>query len=178
MRPFLVLLLMLVFLGTVATYAWISNWLKPASPVHATQQADGDYSLKIQISFDQTVDSQDNLKVLLNGTRVFTTKNRIPSSEVIELQDLPVRLGKNRLHVSLNTPSFTYHQRVKTAESFLLDEPLKATNNGFRCCRVQIFHNGGRLPGGDFTVHADGKPQIIVDATFNVADSQSHPHSH
>lgn len=178
MRPFLVIILAFTCLGTVWSYSRISKWLSPPPPEFMSEAAQGHFSLRIQLSFDQTAVSQENLVVLLNGKTIHHSNQKITAGTMIELETVPVISGENSLHVSVKAPLLENEQREKEAESFLLDNLATTTLPTFLCCRVQVFRDGVRIPGGDLTVHADGKPVIIVDGNFRVAVTKQSGHRH
>lgn len=177
MRPFLVLVIGVVCLGTVWTYARISEWLKPGAPQNVSVAAAGHYSLKIRFSYDQSGVSDDNLVVRLNGQQVFAKQEPNTSAEEVIIDELPVKLGENRLFVSAQSEQLSKEQQQQNAEAFLLGQDDR-TKTAMICIRVQVFKDSLQVPGGDFTTHADGQSLIILDEQFDVAPADSSTTTH
>lgn len=178
MRPFLVFILTFACLGTVWSYSRISKWLSPPPPELITEAAQGHFSLQIQLSFDQASSAEENLVVVLNGKTIHHSNLKLTASTLTELETVPVTGGENHLHVSVKSPVLSKAQRQKNAESFLLDNVDTTLSPHFQCCRVQVFRDGIRIPGGDLTAHADGKSVIIIDGKFSVAITKGPGHQH
>lgn len=185
MRPLLVTFLGLFCLGIVWTYSSFAEWLKPPTPEYVTEKAQGLFSARIQLSFDQANDSTQNqgndentfLQFKLNGKKVHVVTQPIQATQIIEVDNLNVDVGENRIFVSATSLTISEEDKLKNAESFLLDEPPKALPT-FLCVRVQIYRDGILVQGADFTAHADGLDTIILDKKFTIDSSPVREHTH
>ena len=172
MRPLLVIALAFFCLGTVWSYGRLADWLKPPPPRMVQQAAGGDFVVRVSFSYDQVEEGAENLLVILNGKTVFRSESMHLKSNVVEIRDLPVRKGDNRIHVSARAVSASEGQLQKNAAAFLLDEEVGEEDERFECIRVRVFRNGNQLSRADYTSHADGESIIIVDESFVVADTE------
>lgn len=179
MRPFLVSLLGIFFIGTVATYARIANWLAPSQPVYQFQNASGDYSIKVTTNYD-LANSENNLLVRLNGKVVLSSNEKMDEGVPIRLNNLPIRVGENFLYVETAAPKKQAQEKLDNAAAFLLGEPAdeEPQKLDFQFVRVQIFRDGIPVTDGDVTTHLDSRDLSITEIFFSAFESQPEKDDH
>lgn len=174
MRPVLVSLLCIFFIGTVATYARIADWLAPSQPVYQFQNAAGDYSVKVTTNYD-LANRENNVLLRLNGEVLLSSNKQIEEGVPLRLNNLPIRVGENFLYVEVAAPKKATQEKLDSAAAFLLGSPVdeEPQKLKFQFVRVQIFRDGIPVTDGDVTTHLDSKDFAITEIFFSAFESPS-----
>lgn len=191
MRPILVGLLCVFFLGTVWSYARLSSWLTPTQPDYQFEIATGDYSIQITTNYDLARSGENQVIARLNGKEVYGSPEGVVAGVTVTIRGLPVRAGENHLFVEVPASPQDSQQQIDRAAAFLLsDEANDASNSSaskteansqkkiFRFVRVQIFRDGIPVSGGDLTTHLDTRDVAISEIFFFAFESNKIPTDH
>lgn len=175
MRFLALVVLWTVILGTVWTYSRISDSLQPSQPDRESREASGVFDIHVTPSFQ--ISGQDNpqLIVTLNGEEIHRTNQAIMAGKPIVIGNTPVLAGENRVFIQVGPLPLTETEKDQAAEAFLLGDEESASRSEFVCVRLQIFRDGIRIPGGDFTEHADGRSEITMERKFFVSSAELSP---
>jgi len=195
MRPILVGLLCVFFLGTVWSYARLSNWLTPTQPEYQFKVAAGDYSIQLTTNYDLVASGENQVIVRLNGQEVYGSPDKVVAGVTLTIGGLPVRAGENYVFAEVAGSQKDAQQQIDGAAAFLLsDEKDDASNTStsktethpksnpekklFRFVRVQIFRDGIPVSGGDVTTHLDSRDVAISEVFFSAFESNDVPSDH
>lgn len=195
MRPILVGLLCVFFLGTVWSYARFANWLTPTQPDYQFEVAAGDYSIQLTTNYDLATSGEDQVIIRLNGKEVYGSPDSLVAGITLTIKGLPVRVGENHVFAEVAASQKDSQQQMDVAAAFLLsDEKHDADNSSesktntnpksnpqkkvFRFVRVQIFRDGIPVSGGDITTHLDSHDVAISEIFFSAFKTNKIPDDH
>ena len=192
MRPILVGLLCVFFLGTVWSYARLSSWLTPTQPDYQFEVATGDYSIQITTNYDLASSGENQLIARLNGEEVYGSPEGVVAGVPVTIRGLPVRAGENHLFVEVPASQQDAQKQIDRAAAFLLsdeknDSSASKTEKNpksnsqkkvFRFVRVQIFRDGIPVFGGDLTTHLDSRDVAISEIFFFAFKTDKIPTDH